>query len=85
MRDPHWPYYYGDMGTEVRGAEGTGTPRKTNEKMERAEEIISDPGEHFPLEHRFVILFEGKISIIRGDSVVPEYDVLLHYSILIRH
>ena len=69
----------------VLWAEGTGTPRKTNEKMERAEEIISDPGEHFPLEHRFVILFEGKISIIRGDSVVPEYDVLLHYSILIRH
>lgn len=69
------------MGTEVRGAEGTGTARKTNEKMERAEEITSDSGEHFPLEQRFVILFEGKISIDTwglGSSRVRCTFALLH-------
>lgn len=64
MRDPHWPYYGDIMGTEGRGAGELGFPdRKTNEKMKRAEEIISDAGEHFPLERGFVILFEGKIFI----------------------
>lgn len=63
LRGTHIGHTMGIWGPKLGELKELGFPEKTNEKMKRAEEIIADAGEPFPLEWRSVILFEGKISI----------------------
>lgn len=82
MRDPHWPYpwtmgIWGPKSAELKELGFSG--RKINEKMEGAEKIISDAGEHFLLERRFVIILRGKYPSIWGLGSSRRYTfVLLH-------